>query len=105
MAPACTEMERAVPPRVPLWNLPAITELESAVSVWLPAVVFPNVVVAGGGPDDVPVPVNVTTCGLPPALSVIVIAPLLVPVVVGVNVTLIVQLALIASELGHVVAA
>jgi hypothetical protein len=46
-----------------------------------------------------------TTCGLPPALSVIVIAPLLVPVVVGVNVTLIVQLALIASELGHVVAA
>ena len=55
--------------------------------------------------DPAPVPVKVTICGLPPALSVIVIAPLLVPVVVGVNVTLIVQAAFAVSELGHVVAA
>jgi hypothetical protein len=39
-----------------------------------------------------PVPVRPTVCGLPAALSVIVIKPVLVPVAVGVNVTLIMQL-------------
>src|SRR5580700_2474573 len=54
---------------------------------------------------DVPVPDRVSICGLPLALSVIVIAPFLAPVAVGVNVTLIVQAAFCASEFGHVVAA
>jgi len=40
-----------------------------------------------------PVPVRLTVCGLPLALSVTVSAPVRVPVAVGVNVTLIVQLA------------
>src|SRR6266851_1832291 len=40
-----------------------------------------------------PVPVSETTCGLPAALSVMVTAPLRVPLSVGVNVTLTVQLA------------
>jgi hypothetical protein len=41
----------------------------------------------------VPVPVSVTVCGLPVALSVIVSVPVRVPPAVGVKVTLIVQLA------------
>src|SRR5258706_8336782 len=49
-----------------------------------------------------PVPVRSTVCGLLPALSVIVTAPRRVPVAVGVNVTLIVQLAPAASVLPHV---
>jgi len=41
----------------------------------------------------VPLPLNDTLCGLPLALSVMVIAPLRVPTAVGVNITEIVQLA------------
>ena len=42
--------------------------------------------------DETPVPARLTVCGLVPALSVIVTAPVRVPVVVGVKVTLMVQL-------------
>lgn len=49
-----------------------------------------------------PLPVRGTTCGLPSALSVIVTLPVLVPACVGVNVTLMVQLALDAIELPQV---
>ena len=41
----------------------------------------------------VPVPFRLTFCGLPGALSVIDTAPVRVPICVGLNVTLIVQLA------------
>ena len=44
---------------------------------------------SGGG--LVPVPVRLTVCGLPPALSVMVKVPVRAPATVGVNVTLIVQ--------------
>ena len=40
-----------------------------------------------------PVPVSATVCGLPTALSVMVTTPVLVPVAVGLKVTLRVQLA------------
>lgn len=40
-----------------------------------------------------PVPVRLTVCGLAPALSVMVSAPVRVPVAVGVKVTLIMQFA------------
>jgi hypothetical protein len=52
-------------------------------------------------PDDAdePVPERGTDWGLPAALSVTVMDPVRVPVVVGVKVTLIVQLALTATEL------
>ena len=42
-------------------------------------------------PPLVPVPVRLTVCGLPLALSVIVIVPFCAPVAVGVNVTLMVH--------------
>ena len=45
-----------------------------------------------------PVPVRATVCGLPVALSVTVIVPAWLPVAVGVNVTLIVQLPPAATE-------
>ena len=45
----------------------------------------------------VPVPLKATLCGLPAALSVTLTVDVRVPVLVGVNTTLIVQLALLAS--------
>ena len=46
-----------------------------------------------------PVPVRLAVCGLPLALSVTVKVPERVPLAAGVNVTLMVQLELAASEL------
>jgi hypothetical protein len=54
-------------------------------------------------PALAPVPVRPTTCGLPAALSVIVIVPVCVPVAVGVKVTLIEQFAPAASDAPQVV--
>src|SRR5207237_3765909 len=50
----------------------------------------------------VPVPVRLTDCGLPAALSVMVIAPVRVPVAVGVKVTLMAQLAPAATDVPQV---
>ena len=44
-----------------------------------------------------PVPVELIVCGLPPALSLMVNAPVRVPLAVGVKVTLTVQLELVAT--------
>jgi hypothetical protein len=49
--------------------------------------------------EDVPVPDRLTDCGLPAALSVSTTAPVLVPVAVGVNVTLMAQLVPAATGL------
>src|SRR5271169_4101626 len=54
------------------------------------------------GLGEVPTPVRLIECGLPAALSVIVIAPVLVPVAVGVNVTLIEQFAFANKVAPHV---
>jgi hypothetical protein len=67
----------------------------------LPAVTF-CVEVGPVNPKSggVVVPVSGTVCGLPGALSVMVKVPVRVPAIVGVNVTLIVQLAFTASIAG-----
>ena len=49
-----------------------------------------------------PVPVNATFCGLPAALSVMLMAALRAPVAVGLNLTLIAQLADTAREVPQV---
>ena len=49
-----------------------------------------------------PVPVRVTVCGLPVALSVMVTAAVSVPTSEGLKVTLIVQVPFAATELPHV---
>ena len=66
-------------------------------TVWLPKLRLVGAKVTPGTAAT-PVPVRFTTCGLPGALSVIVIVPVCVPVAVGVNVTLMVQFPLIATE-------
>jgi len=50
-----------------------------------------------------PVPLKLTVCGLPLALSLMVTAPFAVPLDCGVNATLMVQLAPPASEAGQLV--
>ena len=58
---------------------------------------------AGAGvPDETPLPVRLTFCGLPVALSVTVTVPVSAPVVAGLKTTLNVQLAPAASVLMHV---
>ena len=52
--------------------------------------------------DATPVPVRVTVCGLPVALSVTVMVPGWLPVAVGVKVTVMVQLAPAATEVPQV---
>ena len=52
--------------------------------------------------DAAPVPVRLTVCGLPVALSVTVIVPGRLPVTVGVKVTLMEQLAPAATEVAQV---
>jgi len=70
-----------------------------AVTVWLAGCV----VIEGATADVVePVPVSEITCGLLEALSVRVSVPVRVPAAVGVNFTLIVQLAPGATELPQV---
>src|SRR5436305_136269 len=58
---------------------------------------------AAGVGAAVPAPESVTLCGLPAALSVIVTAPVRVPVAVGVNVRLMAQFAPAASDVPQVV--
>ncbi len=53
------------------------------------------------GAGAVPVPVKVTVCGLPVALSVMLTAALRVPVALGTKVTLMVQLAFAARVEGE----
>jgi len=52
--------------------------------------------------DAAPVPVRLTVCGLPGALSKMLIDAVRAPAAVGVNVTLIVQLLFAATELPQV---
>jgi len=113
-----TVMVQLAPPAKELVQVPPVTEYSAlATALRVIAVVCPfvNVTVA----DDVdptavlgnvrlvgatvsgasPVPVSLTSCGLVAALSVTVRAPVTAPRLVGLNVTLMVQLLLAASEL------
>lgn len=68
-----------------------------------PTNVPPNVMLEGNAViANTPVPVKLTVCGLPLALSENVNVPLTVPATVGVNVTLVVHFAPAATELPHV---
>src|SRR5437868_12742079 len=70
---------------------------------WLPNVSEDGLMVAMGAVAAMPVPVSGTVCGLPLASSVIVIAPVRVPVAVGVKVTVMVHVPLAATVAQHVV--
>ena len=66
-------------------------------TVWLANVSEVGETLTLGVPAAAPVPVRLTVCGLPAALSVMVTAAVRVPVAVGVNVTLMVQFPLFAA--------
>ena len=78
---------------VPLGSLQlAVTEIMNRVDV---------LCTAGaqvGPPRVIPVPLKLAACGLPGPLSVTVNVPILVPVVVGVKTTLMVQLPFAGSD-------
>jgi len=61
-----------------------------------------NVKLTGESFAVVPIPLSVTFCGLPAALSLMLTAAVRVPLAVGLNVTLILQLAPAANELPQV---
>ena len=72
--------------------------------LWLPnARAVRERLAAGEPPVEAPVPVRLTVCGLPAALSLTLSVALLVPLTVGENVTLMVQLAPWATELPQLV--
>jgi hypothetical protein len=93
--------ETAMPVTLPLFAV-RVTVCEALVVFvfWLAKIseldVRPN---AGG---STPVPVKLIVCGLPDPEEVIVIAPVRVPVAVGVNVTVIVQVLFCASVAAQV---
>ena len=69
--------------------------------IWFPKARLEGEMVAIGAVGAVPVPESATVCGEPEALSVNVKVPLRAPVVVGVNVTLTMQLEVAANVLPH----
>ncbi len=116
LAPAATEL-----PQVLVWAKSPLAETLVRFSEALPvlesvtdcaALVVPTGWLANvseeaerlttGAEAAAPVPVKLTDCGLPEALSVMLRVPVRVPDAVGVNVTLMVQLAPAATELPQV---
>ena len=88
-------MERALVPT--LLSVTVWAELVDP-TIWLPKVKLVGDRVA---PGATPVPLKLTDCGLPEALSVALSVPVRAPVAVGVKVTLMVQLVFTAREAGQ----
>jgi hypothetical protein len=82
--------------------VPTFVSVTVFAAVVVPTVTEPKLKLVGESFAVVPVPLSETVCGLPDALSVTLKAALRVPLAVGLKVTLIVQLALAASELPQV---
>ena len=113
-----TTMVQVAPPARELPQLPPVTE-KSALAVELRVIAVVCMLVRVTVADDVeptaalgnvrlvgltvigasPVPVSLTSCGLVPALSLKVNAPVIAPTPLGLNVTFTVQLLFAASEL------
>jgi hypothetical protein len=83
-------------------KLPVLLSVTDCGALEEPASTPVNVSVVGVRETLEPSPVKLTACGLPLALSVMVRAPVSVPVEVGVKVTLIVQAPLALMLVPHV---
>src|SRR5438132_13846076 len=68
----------------------------------VPIATTPKLKLVGESFAVVPIPLSVTFCGLPAALSLMLSAAVRIPDAVGLNVTLMLQLEPTASELPHV---
>ena len=82
--------------------VPALVSVTVFAALVTPIACEPKFKLVGESFAVVPVPLRETVCGLPAALSVTLRAALREPLAVGLNVTLIVQLAPAASELPQV---
>ena len=82
--------------------VPTLVRVTVFAALVVPVATVPKFNLVGDSFAVVPIPLSGTGCGLPLALSVTLSAALRVPVAVGLNVTLIVQLAAAARELPHV---
>ena len=83
---------------------PVLLRVTLCATLVVPTFWLPNVRLVGETlvPAAAPVPVRLTVCGLPAALSEILTVAVRVPAAVGVNVTLIMQLSFAATELPQV---
>src|SRR5438128_12375540 len=79
--------------------VPTLVSVTVFAGLVVPMVSMPKVRLVGESFAVVPIPLSVTFWGLPAALSVMLSAALRVPLVVGLKLTLIVQLAPAANEL------
>src|SRR6266516_4706613 len=80
-------------------TLVRVTVFVGLVVPIVPIATTPKLKLVGESFAVVPIPVSVTFCGLPAALSLMLTAAVRVPDAVGLNVTLILQLAPAANEL------
>ena len=71
---------------------PKLVRVTGCEELTVPTAWLPKVRLVGFRETWVPTPVRASVCGLPPSLSVTVTEPKRVPVTVGVNTALIVQL-------------
>ena len=83
--------------------VPTLVNVIVFAGLAVPMATVPKFKLLGESFAVVPIPVNVTFCGLPAALSVMARAALRVPDAVGLKVTLMLQLAPTAIELPQVV--
>src|SRR6202521_5998839 len=74
----------------------------AVLSCWVAKVRLVADKLTAGAATVVPLPVRLTVCGLPVALSVMVMVPGRLPVAVGVKVTVMVQLAAAATDVPQV---
>jgi hypothetical protein len=82
--------------------VPTLVRLTVSTAEAVPTTMVSKLKLVGDNLAAVPPPVNGTVCGLPTALSVTLRVAVRVPLAVGLNVTVMVQLALAANELPHV---
>lgn len=73
--------------------LPMLVSVETSAELVMPTIWLPKAKLDGDRLTAIPVPVRFRVCGLPAALSLMVIVPVLDPLDVGANVTLMVQFA------------
>ena len=83
--------------------VPTLVSVTVFAALIIPMATVPKLKLVGESFAVVPTPLSVTFCGLPAALSVMLNAAVRVPDAVGLNLTLILQLAPAANEVPQVV--
>ena len=82
--------------------VPTLVRVTVFAGLVVPMATVPKLKLVGESFAVVPIPLSVTFCGLPAALSLMLSAAVGIPDAVGLNVTLMLQLDPTTSELPHV---